>query len=114
MPAVTYMVVDPRHDHSFRVPRPDLAATLGSPDVCTTCHTDKSAAWAAGEIRARTGQAPAGFQTFGEAFAGADRGDPSATSLLGRIVADPMQPAIVRASAIARLTALGRTPTLAK
>ena len=79
MPVVTYMIVDPRHDHSFRIPRPDLAATLGSPDVCTTCHTDKSAAWAAGEIRARTGQAPAGFQTFGEAFAGADRGDPSAT-----------------------------------
>ena len=112
MPVVTYMVVDPRHDHSFRIPRPDLAATLGSPDVCTTCHTDKSAAWAAGEIRARTGHAPASFQTFGEAFAGADRGDPSATSLLGRIVADPMQPAIVRASAIARLTALGRTPDL--
>jgi hypothetical protein len=27
-----YMVVDPRRDHSFRVPRPDLAVKLGTPD----------------------------------------------------------------------------------
>ena len=31
MPATTYMVVDPRHDHSFRIPRPDRGATLGVP-----------------------------------------------------------------------------------
>jgi len=24
-PTTTYMVVDPRHDHSFRIPRPDLS-----------------------------------------------------------------------------------------
>ena len=29
MPARTHMVVDPRRDHSFRVPRPDLSVTLG-------------------------------------------------------------------------------------
>ena len=28
MPARTYMVVDRRHDHSFRIPRPDLSVTL--------------------------------------------------------------------------------------
>ena len=28
MPAKTYMEVDPRHDHGFRIPRPDLSVTL--------------------------------------------------------------------------------------
>ena len=32
MPARTYMVVDRRHDHSFRIPRPDLSARLGTPE----------------------------------------------------------------------------------
>jgi predicted CXXCH cytochrome family protein len=107
MPVVTYMVVDPRHDHSFRVPRPDVSAELGTPDVCTTCHRDKTAAWAAAELKTRLGRAPSGFQTFGEAFYAADRGAPGAGDLLARIVADPAQPAIVRASAIARAGALG-------
>ena len=37
MPSNTYMVVDPRRDHSIRVPRPDLSPTLGSPNACTGC-----------------------------------------------------------------------------
>ena len=32
MPTTTYMVVDPRHDHSFRIPRPDLSVKLGAPE----------------------------------------------------------------------------------
>ena len=43
MPAKTYMVVDPRHDHGFKVPRPDLAARTGAPDACTGCHEGKDA-----------------------------------------------------------------------
>ena len=42
MPARTYMVVDPRHDHSFRVPRPDLSIKLGVPNACTQCHSDQN------------------------------------------------------------------------
>jgi hypothetical protein len=34
MKTETYMVVDPRHDHSFRIPRPDLSASLGVPNAC--------------------------------------------------------------------------------
>lgn len=111
MPVVTYMVVDPRHDHSFRVPRPDLTATLGTPDVCTSCHADKPAGWAATELRKQLGHAPSGFQTFGEAFHAANRGAPGAGSLLARIINDPAQPPIVRASAIARASALGQGPS---
>lgn len=38
MPQTTYMAVDPRRDHSLRVPRPDLSVKLGTPNACTGCH----------------------------------------------------------------------------
>jgi tetratricopeptide (TPR) repeat protein len=38
MPQTTYMDVDPRRDHSLRVPRPDLSVKLGTPNACTRCH----------------------------------------------------------------------------
>ena len=38
MPATTYMAVDSRRDHSFRVPRPDLSVSLNTPNACTGCH----------------------------------------------------------------------------
>ena len=44
MPATTYMVVDPRHDHSLRVPRPDLSLSLATPNVCNGCHTERDTA----------------------------------------------------------------------
>jgi predicted CXXCH cytochrome family protein len=102
MPTVTYMIVDPRHDHSFRVPRPDLTASLDVPNACSSCHADKTAGWLASELRTRLGREPSGFQTFAEAFAAADRGAPGSASMLARIANDGEQPAWVRASAIAR------------
>lgn len=41
MPTRTYMVVDPRRDHSLRMPRPDLSVKLGTPNACTGCHLKK-------------------------------------------------------------------------
>ncbi len=38
MPHRTYMEVDPRRDHSLRVPRPDLSVKLGTPNACSGCH----------------------------------------------------------------------------
>ena len=38
MPQTTYMAVDPRRDHSFRLPRPDLSVKFQSPNACTGCH----------------------------------------------------------------------------
>ena len=46
----TYMGVDGRRDHSFRVPRPDLFLATGTPNACTDCHADRSTTWAATEI----------------------------------------------------------------
>jgi tetratricopeptide (TPR) repeat protein len=38
MPATTYMDVDSRRDHSFRIPHPGLSVELGTPNACTGCH----------------------------------------------------------------------------
>jgi predicted CXXCH cytochrome family protein len=47
MPTKNYMVVDARRDHSMRVPRPDLAVSLRTPNACIQCHVGNSAQWAA-------------------------------------------------------------------
>lgn len=46
MPENIYMVIDPRRDHSIRIPRPDLSEALDTPNACSNCHTDQSVAWA--------------------------------------------------------------------
>ena len=68
MPSQTYMGVDERNDHSFRIPRPDLAEQLGLPDACTSCHQDKKSPWAADAIKQWYGRTPVGYQQFGHAL----------------------------------------------
>ncbi len=110
MPATTYMVVDPRRDHSLRVPRPDLSVKLGVPNACNGCHTNRSATWAAREVERWYGHTPSGHQQFAEALAAGTEGAPGAQHLLAAVVADRSQPAIARASAIDRM-AHHLTPT---
>jgi predicted CXXCH cytochrome family protein len=50
MTGVTYMGIDFRRDHSFRVPRPDQSVTYGTPNACNTCHADKTNQWAANKV----------------------------------------------------------------
>jgi predicted CXXCH cytochrome family protein len=106
MPTRTYMVVDPRRDHSFRVPRPDLTVELGVPNACNQCHTDETAEWAAAAVDEWTGGAePAAH--FGRAFAAAQAGDPAALVALAEVAIDPDQPSVVRTSALDLLRAYG-------
>ena len=107
MPTTTYMVVDPRHDHGFRIPRPDLTRTIGVPNACNQCHADRDAAWSEAEIRTRYPHPKTGFQDFATVFADADRGDPGATIGLVQLVANQDESAIARASALSRLGRLG-------
>jgi predicted CXXCH cytochrome family protein len=103
MPARTYMVVDRRHDHSFRIPRPDLSAKLGTPNACNDCHADKDAAWAAAAIERWHGPSRKGFQKYAEAFHAAWNGAAAAASLLAVVARDGNAPAIARASALTEL-----------
>jgi tetratricopeptide (TPR) repeat protein len=103
MPATTYMVVDPRRDHSFRVPRPDLSVTLGTPNACTSCHVDRDAPWAAATLQAWNGRQPAGFQRWAEAFAADRQRSADAARLLGAVANDGATPPIARATALQQL-----------
>lgn len=110
MPARTYMVVDKRHDHSFRVPRPDLTVSLGVPNSCNSCHADKPAQWAAEAVVAWHGPQRKGFQDHARAFHDARRGDPAARAPLIALASNPQIPGIVRATAQSEL---GRLPAIA-
>ncbi len=103
MPARTYMGVDPRRDHSFRVPRPDLAVGLGTPDACSGCHAGRDAAWAADVVRAWFPAGRSGAAHFAPALAAGRAGAPGADAELVRLAADPSQAAIVRATALSLL-----------
>ncbi len=103
MPTTTYMVVDPRHDHSMRIPRPDVSVRLGMPNACNNCHTKQTPQWAADAIRQWTGKAPASFQNFADALHDGALGGPNTRGALMALIDDKAQPAIVRASAIDRL-----------
>ncbi len=103
MPARTYMGVDPRRDHSFRVPRPDLGVSLGTPDACTGCHQDREASWAAAEIAGWMQGKPRPDPDPAQLFEQARAGDPRALGPLAELALDRQQPAILRATAIEEL-----------
>ena len=108
MPTKTYMQIDVRHDHSLRIPRPDLSVKLGTPNACNACHAKKTPQWAADAIHGWTGRAPTGYQTFAEALQAATAEASGARGALMTVIDNPAQPALVRASAIERL---GRMPS---
>jgi tetratricopeptide (TPR) repeat protein len=103
MPTTTYMVVDPRHDHSLRVPRPDLSATLGTPNACNGCHTNQDARWAATRVNGWYGHVPQGYQRFAATFSAGRSGTADAQSQLSGIAADSTEPRLVRATALSQL-----------
>ncbi|MGC2409929.1 MAG: tetratricopeptide repeat protein [Methyloceanibacter sp.] len=105
MPVRSYMVVDRRHDHSFRVPRPDLSAKLGTTNACNACHTDKPAEWAATAIEGWFGLSRKDLQNYAPAFHAAWHDEPGAASLLAAVAADANAPSFARASALAELAA---------
>jgi tetratricopeptide (TPR) repeat protein len=103
MPARTYMVVDPRHDHSLRIPRPDQSQELGTPNACNTCHKDKSAAWAADNIKAWYRHEPNSFQSYAHTLHQARQGKPGAGSGLAALIRNPETPSIARATALTHI-----------
>ncbi|GLO40345.1 hypothetical protein PPUN15366_19890 [Pseudomonas putida] len=106
MPTKTYMVVDPRRDHSLRIPRPDLAAKTASPDACTSCHQDREPQWAAAAIDGWFG-AHKRSAHYGENFQAVRSGHGIALSELNAVLADKGKPAIVRATAAQQMAELG-------
>ena len=103
MPARTYMTVDVRHDHSFRVPRPDLTMKIGTPNTCTSCHADKPAVWAARTVTGWFGTTRSSQPHYGEALAAGRSLAGDAPARLLTVATDGTAPAIARATAISLL-----------
>jgi predicted CXXCH cytochrome family protein len=107
MPERTYMGIDRRRDHGFRVPRPDVSVETGGPNACTDCHKDRDAAWAAAEIASRFPESTHRGASFAETIAAA-RWDPAARAdELVALAGQAGTAGIVRATALDMLVPLG-------
>jgi len=112
MPTRTYMVIDSRHDHSFRVPRPDVSAKLGIPNACNGCHSEKSAEWAAAAVENWHGPNRTGSKSYAEAFHAAWEDHADAATLLSSVAMDRNYPSFVRASALTELASHTASPNV--
>lgn len=99
----TYMVVDPRRDHSIRIPRPDLSDKLGTPNACNQCHPDKSTQWATDYLRQWYGQDLLDQPHYGETFWAGRQRYPEAQEELLTLAGDSEQAPMIRATAISLL-----------
>ena len=111
MPEQTYMGVDLRRDHSFRIPRPDLSVKLGVPNACNGCHADQSAQWAQSQVEQWFPKGRHLQPHYGEALhAGREQMDEAAVEKLIELALDSNQPAIVRATALELLVPVVSPP----
>lgn len=111
MPETTYMIVDPRRDHSIRVPRPDLTLELKTPNACNGCHTkpNEDAKWASARIVEWFGPKRVGDPHYAHAIAAGRAGKADAPAKLAQVARRTEVGPLVRASAVALL---GRFATL--
>jgi Tfp pilus assembly protein PilF len=105
MPSRDYMVIDGRRDHSFRIPRPDLAESLGVTDACDACHGDRPDGWSAAAVREWLGRDASGYQQFAGVFRAAETGRIDAADRLLSLLASGDQPPIVRGTTLGHLAA---------
>lgn len=105
MPEKTYMVVDPRRDHSLRIPRPDLSIKLGTPNACTQCHEERSDAWAASAMESWLKEVGKELPDhYGEALATAQTGAADSERRLSQLANREGESGIVRGTALSLLS----------
>jgi tetratricopeptide (TPR) repeat protein len=101
MASRTYMGVDDRRDHSFRIPRPDVTIATGSPNACNQCHEDRDSRWALTAINAWYGD---NREThYAEAIHAGRNSSPLANELLISAIGNSGYPGIARATALTLL-----------
>ncbi len=103
MPAKNYMVVDPRRDHSIRIPRPDLSMKLGTPNACNQCHKDQNNQWATDAIKKWGKSLTPSPPHYGEVLKRGYEGQPGTDTSLMRLAQENSVPAIVRGTALSIL-----------
>lgn len=103
MASRTYMGVDDRRDHSFRLPRPDLTLSTGSPNACNQCHDDRDAQWALDAVQAWYG--PQSRPHYAQAIHAGRNRTPQANEMLVAVADDGKYPGIARATSLSLLQA---------
>ena len=117
LPQSTYMVADPRRDHSIRKPSPALTMLTGVPNACTQCHQDRTKGetlqwahehvelWYSGLRASGVGYTASGpiSEHYSLAIQAGRSGDPRALPLLEAVIRNQTQRDhrdIIRASAL--------------
>ena len=103
MPVRTYMVLDPRHDHSFRIPRPDESVEYGTPNACNDCHKNQSFEWASKATDQWYGSEHKSYQQYTQALTEARQQSSAAALDLVKLANDSNAPNVARATAMTEL-----------
>lgn len=98
----TYMGVDHRRDHSFRIPRPDQSVTYGTPNACNGCHAKETPGWASAKVKEWYG--PVRKYHFSDDLIPGSLLDKNSEAHLVKLLGDTTQPEIARATAASYLS----------
>lgn len=102
MPERNYMVVDPRRDHSLRIPNPGLSEQFNTPNACNICHIDKTAQWATKALRQWFGQK--NDKHFDADLLKSRSNSIDSKTILRKLAEQQKHPALVRATAMSELS----------
>ena len=103
MPGKFYMGNDFRHDHSFGIPNPVRAKTLGTPDACLTCHQGKAGDKVTEQFKLWTAHDAPQAARYDESLWLIRGGKPGAAQALYEQLQRGNLPAIQRATLLAEL-----------
>ncbi len=101
MSDVNWRLLIRRRDHTYKPPVPEMTATFGVPNACTTCHDDRPPEWAAAQMDSwwGDGQRRKAVVAVADTMYRAGSGDTSTAPALARLSIDRAQNAFIRASA---------------
>jgi len=112
MTSKIYMGVDKRHDHSFRIPRPDLSEHYATPNACNQCHTDQTPQWATQQITQWYGDKKSALQKYTPVFNSQRKQLSDAEKKAIQLLLDGTQPAIAQATVLSQIVQISDERTL--
>jgi predicted CXXCH cytochrome family protein len=102
MPETIYMGVDPRRDHSFRIPDPIASLELGVPNACSSCHSDQAdqgVQWLVDFLISRNSNSDMQYE-HAAIIASARQGDASVAPEILALASDDTNSAMLRSIAL--------------
>jgi hypothetical protein len=99
-------------DHSISIPHPEESIAFGTPNACTTCHTDKTAPWSVDALRRWKAKNALGVRDWVETIAMGRKKAPAAVARLTQMLADPNTVPYLKVSALDLLLLQPPDPSL--